>query len=231
MYEAYGIQSSTYHHESEYPVEDGYADYPLVKTHLLPHELEPSDPGIPAVYLVRDGRDSLVSMAHQRSEIVKPGSDYYKNLRRAIVAKDSHFGGWSRNVMAWLDRASIVIRFEDLIVDPIVCIERLRPLIDLPEPAVDRVPSFADLRTKDFQYGRRNLEQTPEERNSWRERFFRRGVVGGWRTEMPPDMVRLFWKHHGDAMRRLGYLDGAPGERWWLRLAPRWTSLGSPHGI
>ncbi|MDV7398111.1 hypothetical protein RZS08_42305, partial [Arthrospira platensis SPKY1] len=63
LYEVYGIKSSTFHRERNYPLEKNYFEYPVVKTHLLPSQLEPGDPEIKKVYLVRDGRDALVSMA------------------------------------------------------------------------------------------------------------------------------------------------------------------------
>ncbi|MCK5765239.1 MAG: sulfotransferase domain-containing protein, partial [Bacteroidales bacterium] len=99
LHDVYGLSSSEYHMEEDHPLEADYADHPFVKTHLLPTQLDPADPGIKAVYIVRDGRDVMVSMAHQRRDIVAPGSDFYENLKAAIIAeKDSFFGGWSKNV-------------------------------------------------------------------------------------------------------------------------------------
>lgn len=220
--EVYGIESSIYHHDPELVLDAAYASYPMVKTHLLPDQLEPSNPDIPAIYLVRDGRDSLVSMAHHRSDLVVPGSSFDDNLRWAIKAKRGYFGGWSRNVQAWLRRASIVIRFEDLIADPIGCIERIRPLIDLPEPALDRLPSFENLRSRGYTYGNgRHLQLTPEQRAQWRKHFFRRGQVGSWKTEMTAEMANLFWRKHGDAMRQLNYMEEAPPIYWWVRRSLR----------
>lgn len=207
LYEVYGIESGEFHMEEDYPVEAGYDKYPVVKTHLLPHQLVPDDPAIPAVYLVRDGRDALVSMAAQRKDLIAPGSDFEKNLRDAIVsAEGSFFGGWSTNVTEWGKRASIVIRFEDLIINPIECVERIRPLIDLPEPRLDRNPTFEDLKTKEFKYGS-GLERgfPPEERALRREKFFRRGKAGSWKDEMPDDLHELFWKLHGKTMETMGY--------------------------
>ncbi len=98
LHEVYGIPSSTFHREDAYPVDDDYASYPVVKTHLLPHEIVPQNPDIPAVYLVRDGRDAVVSMAHHRTDLVAAGSDYAENLTATILAADgSHFGGWSEH--------------------------------------------------------------------------------------------------------------------------------------
>jgi hypothetical protein len=204
LYEVYGIESSEFKVGRRNP---NYYKYPVVKTHLLPHQLVPKDPDIPAVYIVRDGRDALVSIAHHRKDIIEPGTNFRDNLRDAIMAaRGSFFGGWSRNVTEWLKRASIVIRFEDLISNPVECVERIRPLIDLPEPRVDKVPTFEDLRKKTFRYGSKRKNLLAEEK---REKFFRRGKVGSWKDEMPDELHELFWELHGDMMERLGYKKGA----------------------
>jgi hypothetical protein len=77
--EVYGIESSIYHHNPELVLDAAYAPYPMVKTDLLPDQLEPNNPDISAIYLVRDGRDSLGSMAHHRSDLVVPGSSFNDN--------------------------------------------------------------------------------------------------------------------------------------------------------
>ena len=48
---------------------------------------------IPGVYIIRDGRDALCSMAHHRKDIVAPGSDYYENLKAAVLAEKGTFFG------------------------------------------------------------------------------------------------------------------------------------------
>ena len=73
--QVYGIESSTFHREETYPVDANYTRFPVVKTHLLPGQLAPSDPSIPAVYLVRDGRDCVVSLAHYQQQLIAPESD------------------------------------------------------------------------------------------------------------------------------------------------------------
>ena len=66
LYEVYGIESSAFHRDPNRKLNLHYDRYPVVKTHLLPNQLIPDDSNIPAVYLVRDGRDALVSMAHPK---------------------------------------------------------------------------------------------------------------------------------------------------------------------
>jgi hypothetical protein len=210
LHEVYGLESSAYQLDPEKQKDKEYFQAEVVKTHVLPHQLEPSDPDIPVVYLVRDGRDSVVSMAHHTKDIIQPGSDYYANLKEVILARHgTHFGGWGKNVMAWLPRAALVLRFEDLITDPIGTVEKMRPLIDLPEPRVDKLPTFDDLRQKETPYGPGGKDKFSEKEYSNRKKlFFRRGKAGAWRDEMPLEYQEMFWFLHGDAMQALGYLDG-----------------------
>ena len=210
LHEVYGIESSAFRLETELQKDKEYYKSDVVKTHVLPHQLEPKDPSIPVVYLVRDGRDSVVSLAHHTKDIVQPGSDYYLNMREVILARNgAHFGGWGKNVLAWLPRAAVVLRFEDLIEDPIGTVEKLRPIIDLPEPKSENLPTFEDLREKEAPYGPgRKSQVSDEEYVDKKRQFFRRGKVGAWRDEMPLEFQEMFWFFNGEAMRQLGYLDG-----------------------
>ena len=209
LYEVYGIASSTYHHEPGYEVDPAYESYPVVKTHLLPGQLMADSIGIPSIYLVRDGRDCVVSLVHYRQQLHQDSVDFEFALGEAIAANEgSYFGGWGRHVREWLERASVVIRFEELIADPLKCVESLRPYLDLSVPKHERLPSFSDLRNKDFQYGC-GVEHgfTSEERAQWRKGKFRRGVVGGWKDDLPHDLEVAFTARCGEELVRLGYME------------------------
>lgn len=207
LYYVYGIESGTWHKETAFPVDDDYDQFPFVKTHLLPNELMPDDAAIPAIYLIRDGRDAVVSIAHQRSDLVAPGSDYHENLKEAIVAADgSFFGGWSANVNAWLLRARLVIRYEDLIRDPQAVFKRVEQFIDLPVADWSKLPTFEQLKTGKPKYGGVSKLTDPKfNPEEFSQKFFRKGKSGGWREEMLPEMQDLFWNYHGETMERMGY--------------------------
>ncbi len=209
LYEVFGLRSSTWHQETAYPVDRGFGDYPFVKTHQRPGDLEAAgfDLAIPAVCLVRDGRDAMCSIAHHRADLVAPGSDVRRNMEEAIVAQHgSFFGGWSTNVDEWVARADLIIRYEDLVADPLGQAMRIGQLIELPEPQPGRMPSFESLKHGIPEYGagkRQGGDETAMRERA--RRFFRRGVVGAWRDEMPEELQELFWSFHGDTMARLGY--------------------------
>jgi len=215
LFEVYGISSSTYHHETDYPVDANYADFPVVKTHLLPHQIEPRAPQIPAVYLVRDGRDATISLAHHRSDLVAPGSDLLENVDLSIrAAGGSFFGGWSENVRQWITRADIVIRYEDLIVDPIGQVERLRSIMDLPEPRRDRLPTFGQLKRGEAEYGaKQKVTGASDEIQHYASKNFRKGRSGTWKEELPEQQQLAFWHHHGEMMELLGYMPSGELDR------------------
>jgi len=197
LYQVYGMESSTFHRDPQYPVIENYQAYPFVKTHLLPADITPNDPTIKKVYLVRDGRDALVSMAHHKKDIINPGTDFYNNLLESILGiEDVDFGGWSENVKKWARTADLIIRYEDLIEDPLREVEKLRSLMDLPEPDKEQLPSFEKLKFGNPKYGGERGRQ---------EKAFRKGKSGSWKEEMPPELEQLFWELHGDAMELIGY--------------------------
>lgn len=203
LYEVYGIESSTYHQDDQRDLEENYDDFTVVKTHMLPNQLPSHIKNAKSVYLIRDGRDALVSMAHHRKDIVDIGSDFYNNLLLAIMSLEgSYFGGWSENVKEWTEKADIVIRFKDLIKDPIKEIEKLRAIIDLPEPDLAKLPTFKQLKFGHPKYGDKGSKPNDK---SFAQLNFRKGKPGGWKEEMPEDLHRLFWDVHRTEMIKNGY--------------------------
>lgn len=177
------------------------ADDPVVpnvtglKTHALP-----SNANDPALYVVRDGRDSLVSYAHFALTEVKglsldeitPGQVANK-VRDLILFPRLNYGTWSRNVEAWINRPNtIVLRFEELVSRPAEVVDRAVGELGLRLPInSDSIPSFEELHRASG-------------------KFFRRGTVGTWPEIFSGDLHALFWKHNGAVMERLGYPFGGP---------------------
>jgi hypothetical protein len=165
----------------------------FVKTHGFP--LDDS----PALCLVRDGRDVLVSYAHfvrTYERATAAGRDFDDLLRMLIESRD-YFGGWSGNVRAWYERPggarTVWLRYEDLVREPRAALEAALARLGVPLRAPTApLPEFGDLHRR------------------WPE-FFRRGRVGAWRDEMSEQLHRLFWQHHGEAMGWFGYRDPAEG--------------------
>jgi hypothetical protein len=144
-----------------------------------------------AICLVRDGRDCLVSWARMQSE-AEPAQ--FEPQLRAMIERQgaTGTGSWGANVLSWLQPEAphrVVLRYDDLIADPAGSVTRLMAgLVPERRPAsAAAVPSFADLRETD-------------------ETFFRRGVVGSHRDELPEVLHQLFWSRpdNAAAMELLG---------------------------
>lgn len=203
LYYVYGIESSAHHLDPKLPLDDQYRNFAFVKTHELPGDLPPDLQDCPSVYLIRDGRDSMISMAHHRKDIVRPGTDFYNNLLEVVLAqKGSFFGGWSENVRQWTARADLVIRFSDLIRDPLNELEKLRSIIDLPVPQKDKLPSFEDLKHGSPKYGAR---EKLNKKGNYNTDFFRSGKIGAWKNELPPALQKLVLAKHGETLQRFDY--------------------------
>lgn len=144
-----------------------------------------------AICLVRDGRDAIVSWGHYESE--RTGRDFRAEVRRAIERrKPLGTGSWGRTVLSWVRPVAshrVLLRYEDLIVDPVGSVGRVLPGLS-PLPGAS-VPSFAELHGVD-------------------PGFFRRGLIATHRTELPEDLHRLFWADPDNAlaMSLLGYEPG-----------------------
>jgi hypothetical protein len=161
----------------------------VVKTHELP-----GDDDSPAMYVLRDGRDALVSYAwyildHFGSS-ERPSPSQYEQLLEQLIVSDEHFGGWSEHVSAWLHRPNTVwMKFETLLKEPRSTVAYALEQIGFQPPHVlgeDELPTFARL-------------------NELNPRLFRRGVTGGWQDDMPPHLHELFWDRHGSTMELVGY--------------------------
>lgn len=182
----------------------------IVKTHYLPSD------SYPAIYLVRDGRDSLVSYAYyqlkmsklsfklrlQRLIMAAVGNSYYKQILRNLITSsgdDFGFGSWSENVNQWTNREAptVIVKYEDLIKHPIhhvqQAIEKLEgddAIKNLLSMKQDRekvnIPSFEELHRK-----------SPN--------FFRQGQTGSWEKSMNKELHELFWQFHEEAMNSLNY--------------------------
>lgn len=183
--------------------------YKIVKSHDLPGQvLHLCNKDTFVIYIIRDGRDSLVSMAHHRKDIVKPGTDYLLNLKEALRAPmGSYFGGWGRNVEEWSKKADLILYFEELVNKPEKAILKLREALNLPEPDMGKIPTFESQRKGGSHFGgRKRKKLSIEEQDDFNEKFFRSGKQGGWKDEMPEDIQEKFWKKYGKTMTDHAYL-------------------------
>jgi glycosyltransferase involved in cell wall biosynthesis len=159
----------------------------FVKTHELPQD------DYPAVYLVRDGRDSLTSYAHFIQDVDCDNRNYQTILGNLILEKRG-WGDWSTHVLTWTQRKAptVILRFEYLIQNRCSqkMIEHVFKVFDL-----GQLPSLQEEELPKFQ-----------ELHAIAPNIFRSGKLGQWTTEISEELQHLFWQHHGYAMQKMGYV-------------------------
>lgn len=170
------------------------------------------------VYLLRDGRDVMVSCYHQMGAVRNrrgPARDFWQVVqgRHGDYPEPTK---WHEHVEAWLSNPygaqMLIIRYEDLKRDTVKELQRFCQFVGterdhaLLEQAAQQ-GSFQQMRDKE----RREGLGKP----TWGHRFprrlkdqpiVRRGEVGSYKDEMPAEILDVFLQDAGETLRKLGYL-------------------------
>ncbi|MBZ5719907.1 MAG: sulfotransferase domain-containing protein [Acidobacteriia bacterium] len=177
----------------------------LIKTH------EPYRPNYTrAVYVYRDLRDILLSMYSRETELNLIHIDLDTFLKEFLEGTASGFGAWHDHIESWLGcplarRGDLcVIRFEEMRNNPE---SALAEILDFLGKKVDRSVIQAAIannsleRMKEKEKRSENLPKSKTEEG----RFVRKGAVGGWRSRLTEEQIRLVDQHAGPVLARLGY--------------------------
>jgi hypothetical protein len=156
------------------------------------------------VYLLRDGRDVMVSYWHHLKVLERREVDF-----AAMIAGEGLFPcKWREHVEAWMENPHgaelLVIRYEDMKADAVKELVRLcnfvREWHEADELAqVAAKCSFAAMQRREERLGWDNPEW-PTDRP-----FVRRGETGSYRDEMPADSLAAFMAEAGATLRKNGF--------------------------
>lgn len=163
-----------------------------------------------AIYLVRDGRDVLLSEYAQEKRTQLPYTqDFSTYISAFLRGKVQGFAPWHAHVSSWLDsRAAkagdlLLIRYEDMRSDAEGILSRTLDFLEVSVPTdairkAVRNNSLQQMRAKEDQ---RSRHKSAEEDG----RHVRQGSVGGWREKLSAEQAQLFEQHAAEALVRLGY--------------------------
>ncbi len=164
-----------------------------------------------AVYVLRDPRDVVVSLAdHLGLDLdgaIATMADTQRKLDRGFGGVHVPIMSWSMHIGSWrrkLPYGTFAVRYEDLLDDPGRWFQVLLNFFELP---FDRArfnealewTTFEALRVAEDRHGY-------AAKSDHQARFFRRGEAGGWRDTLSAEQVAQVEADHGDAMRECGYV-------------------------
>ncbi|HEX3718329.1 MAG TPA: sulfotransferase domain-containing protein [Verrucomicrobiae bacterium] len=158
------------------------------------------------VYLLRDGRDVMVSYWHYLRDLCGEEIDFAK----MVATGDKFFPcKWNEHVERWLENPHsaqmITVRYEDLKKDAVGELARIADFAGIKrevgalETAV-RSASFPAMKRREALFP----WESPQIPKSGR--FVRRGEVGSHRDEMPRAALDAFMAEAAATLKRTGYL-------------------------
>ncbi|MBN33940.1 MAG: sulfotransferase [Rhodospirillaceae bacterium] len=188
----------------------------FVKTHspLLPWQGVPAfnmNVTAGAICIVRNPLDVVASYANHSGLDLDP-------MIRIMAEKDylvpgggerapHPIGDWSQNVASWTARphpAMHVMRYEDMLDDPVMAFGKLVRFLRLPKDRgrLDKALKFSSFDKAKKQEKTKGFNEASKRAKG----FFRSGKAGGWRTELTPAQVRTVVNAHREQMERFGYV-------------------------
>lgn len=170
------------------------------------------------IYLIRNPLDVAVSFAHHGASTVErmvekmadPDFAFVENPRQLHNQLRQRLLTWSGHVTSWLDEPGLrvhLVRYEDLWADPIGIFTGVIHFcgLDADSARIAKAVAFSSferMRAQEAEHG--FGEKMPGAAS-----FFRKGVAGSWREDLPAGLVARVIADHGAVMRRCGYLDPA----------------------
>jgi hypothetical protein len=182
---------------------------PFYKRHMTPTFFKTHNLPLPeyrrVIYVVRDGRDAMVSYFHFLAAL-----GYAPDFLKLVTTGEGLFPcRWHEHVEAWIGnphRAQmLMISYEALKNDTVGELHRICNFVGLEreESLFERVAqnsSFTSMREREKKLGWENAAWPKD------KAFLRRGTVGSFRDEMSEPILEAFVKSSEQTLKRLGYL-------------------------
>ncbi|MGF1728818.1 sulfotransferase domain-containing protein [Photobacterium kasasachensis] len=169
------------------------------------------------IYILRNPLDVCVSLAYHS------GHGNFEKTLRQMMDKEHYFAAhsdrqasqlpqrlldWSGHVLSWTQATDIpccIIRYEDMHASPVDTFGKALHFagIDAEEQDIRDAlnkTSFSKLAAQEQVNGF-------NEKPGGADRFFRRGIVGGWREALSEEQVNHFIEKNQAVMRQFGYID------------------------
>ncbi len=173
-----------------------------------------------AVVVIRQPADVVVSLSHFFSWELERCVGFLLNEEAALCRSSKRggqqvrqfMGSWANHGQSWVDQQQIpglLLRYEDLLVQPEQHFRRLATFLDLPaeEPLIREAVAntrFDKLRAKE------DAEGGFHERPEGCERFFRSGRSGEGQEQLSADQLSQLEDTFSSTLKRFGYEVPAP---------------------
>lgn len=176
----------------------------------------PTEGCLGVLYFIRNPLDIALSFANHLSCSIDQAIDimgnkefsWCKNRHKQYDQIRQRLLSWSLHVQSWVNAEKLnvlVLRYEDMKQKPFEAFSaavhflRLTVSTDRLQRSIDNA-SIEKLQQQEMQFG---FSEKPP--NS--ERFFRKGIVNDWQTQLTSTQIEKIISDHGEIMAKYGYID------------------------
>jgi len=170
-----------------------------------------------AIYLVRDPRDVLVSLAHhdgynfnQTFEHLSSSYNFEYPLSSGKRYKKTLMGTWADHYKSWKNFKScktLIIKYEDMVLDEYNTFKKIMNYLkEIDETELNEEKLLKALKQTQFEELQRMEKADGFSEKGKGELFFRKGKIGEWKNDLSSDLVKKIEKVFYKEMVELGYL-------------------------
>lgn len=178
-----------------------YSPVMMFKTHDLP---KPEYKRV--IYLIRDGRDVLVSYLKYIQNHTGKEVDAIAAARTGEGLNNQR---WQDHIEQWMANPfkaqMLIIKYEDLKKDAVKELRRTCDFMGIQRTdeqlaKIAQGSSFENMRRSEATFGRDNHKDWPKDKF-----FVRRGIVGSYKDELDPAALKVFEESARPMLEKLGY--------------------------
>lgn len=170
-----------------------------------------------AIYLVRDPRDVLVSLAHhdgydfeQTFEYLSSSYNFEYPLSGGKRYKKTLMGNWADHYKSWKNFKScktLIVKYEDMVLDESNTFKKIiNYLTEIDGTMFSEEKLHKALKQTQFKELQKMERADGFSEKGKGEFFFRKGKIGGWKNDLSGDLVKKIEKVFYKEMVELGYL-------------------------
>ena len=195
-----------------------HGDLVFIKTHnacLAVHDIPLCTPEVTqaAVYILRDPRDVAVSYSAYTGQSLDSIIVFMNKDQAANRASDERvfelLGSWSLHVNSWTrqdGRRLLILRYEDLLREPLEHFGRLIAFLGGGPPAAERLQRAVEFSGFDVLASQESALGYAAHAPGAAAPFFRAGRAGQWREALTSAQRARIEADHQPMMRKFGYL-------------------------
>lgn len=177
-------------------------------------QLIPESASKGAIYFIRNPLDVAVSFAHHSAISFEKTAENMADNNYSFCSKPEKLHNqlrqklltWSNHVKSWTEQSTFpvhIVQYEDMKTNTLETFTKAINFCNLPidENKIKLAIKKSDINLLQKQESELGFKEKPANM----ERFFRKGIIGSWKEELPQQVIEKIRNDHKEIMIKFGY--------------------------